>query len=59
VLSDTTKLIHYPGHWKKIDFQDESMPDSTFVATGEYIIDSVRVSNEKFKINNEGRFVKQ
>ena len=59
VLSDTTRLIHYSGHWKKLDFQDESMPDSTFVATGEYIVDSVRVSKEKFKINNEGRFVKQ
>jgi hypothetical protein len=29
-LCDTIRLIHYPGHWKKIDFQEQSMPDSTF-----------------------------
>lgn len=32
-LTDTTQLIHYPGNWKKLDFDDESLPDSTFVAT--------------------------
>lgn len=58
-LTDTTQLIHYPGHWKKLDIEDESMPDSTFETTSDYIVDSVRISVEKFKIDNEGRFVKQ
>jgi hypothetical protein len=58
-LSDTTKLIHFPGHWKKIDFKDESMPDSTFESTGDYIVDSIRVSMKTFKVSHEGRFVKQ
>jgi hypothetical protein len=58
-LTDTTRLIHFPGHWKKLDYEDESMPDSTFVSTGDYIVDSVRVSSEKFKVNDKGRFVKQ
>jgi hypothetical protein len=58
-LTDTTRLIHFPGYWKKLDYEDESMPDSTFVSTGDYIVDSVRVSSEKFKVNDKGRFVKQ
>ena len=58
-LTDTTRLIHFPGHWKKLDAEDESMPDSLFETTGDYIVDSVRISNADFKISKEGRFVKQ
>lgn len=58
-LIDTTRLIHYPGYWKKLDYEDESMPDSTFVATGEYIIDSLRLSIQRYVVSSKGRFVKR
>jgi hypothetical protein len=43
-LIDTTRLIHYPEKSKSID---------------SYIVDSLRISKVTFKVDNQGRFVKQ
>lgn len=56
-LIDTTRLIHYPGHWEKVP-TDKGL-DSAFISTGDYIIDSTRVKKVIFKVDEKGRFVKE
>ena len=62
-LTDSTRLIHYPGHRMKLNDVMPALsaiyPDSTFFPTGDYIVDSIRISRQVFKIDNEGRFLKQ
>lgn len=58
ILTDTTKLIHFPGHWEKPSYQSDLVPDSLFVSTGDYIIDSLRITVNRYKINGDGNFVK-
>jgi hypothetical protein len=43
-LTDTTRLIHYPEKSKSVD---------------DYVVDSLRISKVTFKVDNQGRFVKQ
>ncbi len=58
LLTDTSLLIHFPGYWKKTDKLANGI-DSVWVTTGDYVIDSLRISRDIFKVNNEGKFVKQ
>lgn len=43
-LTNTTRLIHYPEKSESVD---------------SYIVDSLRISKMTFKVDNQGRFVKQ
>lgn len=55
ILTDTTRLIHYPGTWKKVEATVED--DSVFVSAGDYIVDSLLISRKVIRINDAGRFI--